>query len=258
MRKVELLNSAENVLEILSVWTSAQKKEMGLTEISRETKINKSTVYKILQSLQHHDLVSFNTETKKYSLGHGVLELGSAFLKQLDIKNVAHPIIEHLAMESCKTVTFALRKEKHLVFIDRVDGNENVRFYCDIGKIAYYNSGAAAKAVFANLTDMERETLVRQEAAVSFTKNTRSWDTLLREVPSIQQNGYSISDEEVDEGVFAVGAPIFDHTGKVAAGMAVAALKFNLTDGEIARMVSLILEHSRKISKKLGYIQAQK
>ncbi len=256
MTKVELLNSAENVLKILFVWTSVPKKEMGLTEISKETEINKSTVYKILQSLQHHNLLSFNAETKKYSLGHGVLELSTIFLKQLDIKNIAHPIIEQLASESGKTVTFALRKEKHLVFIDRVDGNESVRFYCDIGKVAYYNSGAAAKAVFANLTPQEQENLIHREACTSFTQKTKTWEELQNEVPSIVQNGYSVSDEEVDEGVYAVGAPIFDHTGKVVAGMALASLKFNLTDTEIKRMIRLILEHSQMISAKLGYHRA--
>lgn len=255
MRKIELLHSAENMLDILFVWTSTQKREMGLTEISRETGINKSTVYKILQSLQNRSLISLNPVTKKYSLDHGVLELSGAFLKQLNIKDAAHPLIEQLALQSGKTVTFALRKEKHLVFIDRVDGAENVRFYCDIGKVAQYNSGAAAKAVFANLTLEERHTLA-QTPPPRFTPKTKSWDALEQEVPAIQKNGYSISDEEVDEGVYAVGAPVFDHTGKVVAGMAVAALKFNLTEGQSAEMARLLCECAARISKKLGYRQA--
>lgn len=252
---IELLNSAENVLDILFVWTSAQKKEMGLTEISRETGINKSTVYKILQSLKKRNLIAMNQSTKKYSLDHGVLELSGMFLKQLDTKDAAHPLIEKLAAESGKTVTFALRKEKHLVFIDRVDGAENVRFYCDIGKVAPYNSGAAAKAVYANLSFSERQTLAQQPPAV-FTEKTKNWDALEREVPDIQKRGYSISDEEVDEGVYAVGAPIFDHTGKVIAGMAMATLKFNIAAGEADEMARMLCDCAAKISYKLGYRQA--
>ena len=136
------LNSAENVLNILFVWSKTGKKDLGLTEISRITGINKSTVYKILISLQNHHLVSLDQDTKKYRIDYGVLELSSIFLKQSDLKTIAHPWIERLASESGKTITLALRKQEHLVFIDRVDGCENVRFYCDIGKVAYYNSGA--------------------------------------------------------------------------------------------------------------------
>lgn len=244
------------MLRILFVWTTHPNNELGLTEISRLTEINKSTVYKILQSLQHHDLVAFNPETKKYSLEHGVLKLGNVFLNNLDIKNAAHPIIKELAEKSGKTVTLALRKDTHLVFIDRVDGNESVRFYCDIGKVTYYNSGAAAKAVFAHLTAQEQEGIIKHEPPAHFTEKTKTWEELLEEVPSIRQKGYSISDEEVDAGVFAVGAPIFDNKGRVIAGMAIAGLKFSLSEAEIGRMILLIREHSKMISSKLGYAEA--
>ncbi|MFA7364455.1 MAG: helix-turn-helix domain-containing protein, partial [Aminobacteriaceae bacterium] len=78
---LELLHSAENVLNVLFVWIDTQRTELGLTEISRATGINKSTVYKILLSLRERHLVAFNNETKKYSLDSRVLELGAFFLK---------------------------------------------------------------------------------------------------------------------------------------------------------------------------------
>ena len=249
------LNSAENVLNILFVWSKTGKKDLGLTEISRITGINKSTVYKILISLQNHHLGSLDQDTKKYRIDYGVLELSSIFLKQSDLKTIAHPWIERLASESGKTITLALRKQEHLVFIDRVDGCENVRFYCDIGKVAYYNSGAAAKVVFANLTDEEQENIIQQPSH-RFTDNTRSWDELMQEVPQIRQNGYSISDEEVDAGVFAIGAPIFDSQGKVTAGIAMATLKYNLTKEQIGNMITLTVNTSSIISSKLGFSKA--
>ena len=253
--KLGPLHSAENVLNILFVWSKTGKTDLGLTEISRITEINKSTVYKILISLQAHNLVSLNQATKKYSIDSGALELSSIYLKQLDLRTIAHPWIERLAAKSGKTITLALRKPEHLVFIDRVDGCENVRFYCDIGKIAFYNSGAAAKAVFAHLTSEEQEAL-RTQTPERFTSFTRTWDQLMVEVPQIKQNGYSISDEEVDIGVFAVGAPIFDSQGKVIAGMAMATLKINLSQKQIEDMIQQTVETSRMISSKMGYLRA--
>jgi len=244
------------VLNILFVWKKTGKKDLGLTEISRITEINKSTVYKILISLQAHHLVSLNPVTKKYSIDFGVLELSSIYLKQSDLRTVAHPWIERLAAASGKTITLALRNPERLVFIDRVDGCENVRFYCDIGKIVYYNSGAAAKAVFANLTDAEQETIRTTQACEKFTSFTRTWEELMLEVPQIRQNGYSISDEEVDIGVFAVGAPIFDVQGKVIAGMAMATLKFQLSQAQIEDMIQQTVETSQIISSKMGYLRA--
>ena len=134
---LEPLHSAENVLRVLHVWHDSGQKSLGLTEISRITGINKSTVYKILLSLQKYHMVALDPDTKKYSIDYGVLTLSTAFIRQSDLRNVAHPLIEELAAKSGNTIMLALRKQDHLVFIDRVDGCENVRFYCDIGKIAY-------------------------------------------------------------------------------------------------------------------------
>lgn len=251
-----LLNSAENVLNILFVWLHNERHELGLTEIQRLTGINKSTVYKILLSLRARNLVSINPTNKKYSLDVGILKLHAFFLKNLDLRSIAHPYLEELAHASGKTVTMALRKEDHLVFIDRVDGTENVRFYCDIGKVAYYNSGAAAKAVFAYLPEDQIHVIVEEGREHRFTERSKSWAELLEEAPVIRARGYSISDEEVDRGVIAVGAPLFDSDGEVCAGIAMSTLKSTLSEEELQRMIGLLIKCSTNISERLGYVKA--
>ena len=250
------LNSAENVLKILFVWSENQSWELGLTEISRLTGINKSTVYKILLTLRDRNLISLNPENKKYHLDVGILELSNIFLKNLSLRDIAHPLLKELAQESGKTVTFALRKEEYLVFIDRVDGAENVRFYCDVGKVIYYNDGAAAKAVFAHLPEQQIRVVTKTEEK-RFTENTRTWKELLKEADTIRTLGYSVSDEEVDRGVIAVGAPVFDQHGSVIAGVAVATLKQGLPKKEFKRMASLVMKYAKQISIKLGYVPAK-
>lgn len=257
MGALVLLNSAENVLNILFVWLQAERHELGLTEIQRLTGINKSTVYKILLSLRARNLVSINPVNKKYSLDVGILKLNAFFLKNLDLRSIAHPYLEELARASGKTVTMALKKEGHLVFIDRVDGTENVRFYCDIGRVAYYNSGAAAKAVFAHLPEEQIRVIVEEGKEYRFTEHSKSWTELLEEAPVIRARGYSISDEEVDRGVIAVGAPLFDSSGEVCAGVAVSTLKSTLSEEELERMIGLLTKCSADISGRLGYIKSE-
>lgn len=254
---ITLLNSAENVLNILFVWTTQKRSELGLTEISRFTGINKTTVYKILLSLKERGMVSINPESKKYKLDVGILELSNHLLKNLDLYPIAHPLISDLAARTQTTVTLAICKENYLVFIDRVDGSENARFYCDIGKTVYYNTGAAAKAAFAFLTPERQRQIMSCVPAYQFTQISKSWDQLQNEVSSIRKQGYAVSDEEVDLGVYAIGAPIFDHQGKVIAGMAMATLKFVMTPEREQSMVSYLLEFSRLISQKLGCPQTQ-
>lgn len=75
---------------------------------------------------------------------------------------------------------------------------------------------------------------------------------MLREAHTIRERGYSLSDEEVDNGVLAIGAPVFDSTGQVVAGLALAGLKFTINEKQLSRMISLSVECARSISLKLG------
>ncbi len=247
------LNSTNNVLDILFLWKSQNCEEIGLNEISKITGINKGTAYKILYSLKERNLIEQNPETKKYKLSFGLLELGNLVLKNLDLREVAHPIIKELAYTCGETVTLGIRTNNNFIFIDRVDGRENVRFYCDIGKSTPFYGGAAAKALFAHLEPADIEDIVAHMKVDSFTHKTLSVKDLLAQTNSIRENGYSISDEEVDIGVLAFGAPIFNHLGKAIAGMAIAGLKHTFTDEKLKNCKKLILEYSHRVSVKMGY-----
>ncbi len=251
---MKLLNSAENVLDVLFVWSSEKAYELGLNEISRITGINKSTVYKILQSLKLRDLVEQNPENKKYKLGVGMIQLGNLVLKNLELREVAHPLLKQLAHMCQNTVTLGIRNDDHLVFIDRVDGRDNVRFYCEIGKRVPFYGGAAAKALFAHLEDTEIEKIIKKDMeGKRFTENTLGKKELLKEIKTIRKDGFAISDEEVDIGVLAIGVPIFNHEGKAIAGMAVAGLKQTFTPEVLQINKKLIIEYSNIISMKMGF-----
>lgn len=251
---MRLLNSAENVLDVLFVWHSEKAYELGLNEISRITGINKSTVYKILQSLKLRNLVEQNPENKKYKLGVGTIQLGNFVLKNLELREVAHPLLKQLAHMCQNTVTLGIRNDDHLVFIDRVDGRDNVRFFCEVGKRVPYYGGAAAKALFAHLEDSEIEKILDKDIEnKKFTENTLGKNEFLKEIETIRKKGFAISDEEVDIGVLAIGVPIFNHEKKAIAGMALAGLKQTFTPESLQINKRLILEYSNIISMKMGF-----
>ncbi len=251
---MDLLKSAENVLDILFVFQGTKEKELGLNEISRLTNINKSTVHKILKSLQNRWLIEQNEINSKYRLGVGLLQLGGNVLKELNLREVARPYMKQLAQACQNTVTLGVKSGNNMIFIDRVDGRDNVRFYCDIGKITPFNGGAAAKALLAYLDDSEISEILSSFKDKKFTEKTKGREALINELQLIKKNGYSISDEEVDMGVFAIGAPIIDYRGKAIAGIAVAGIKQTFTNEIFHINKELLLTYSKIISKRMGYI----
>jgi DNA-binding IclR family transcriptional regulator len=252
---MELLNSAENVLDVLFVFQTSNEKELGLNEISRLTNINKSTVHKILKSLQNRWIIEQNINNSKYRLGVGLLQLGGLVLKELDLREVARPYMKQLAQACSNTVTLGVKSGNNLTFIERIDGRDNVRFYCDVGKITPFNGGAAAKALLAHLDSKDINEILNSIEGKKFTSKTKSKDEILSELDLIRSRGYSISDEEVDNGVLAIGAPIFGYENKAIAGMAIAGIKQTFTKEIFHLNKELLLTYSKLISKKMGYIE---
>lgn len=246
-----MLNSAENVVKILFALNENVK--LGLNEISRVTEINKSTVFKILKTLEFYKLIEQEEITQKYKLGISILQLSGTVLKELDLRTVARPVMNELAKKHEHTLTLAIRSGSFLTFIDRVDGKDNVRFYCDIGKVTPFNGGAAAKAYLANLPKEEVDKIVSENNFKKITSKTLTEAELLKELESIREKGYSISDEEVDLGVLAIGVPIFGHEGKVIASMAIAGLKQLISEDEIKELIESMLKASAEISNNMGY-----
>ncbi len=250
-----MLKSAENVIKILFLLKENDDIELGLNEISRISGINKSTVHQILKTLQEYSLVEQNLVTSKYKLGIGILQLSGSVLKHLDLRNASRPIMKKLSEKHKHTVTLAVRNGKNLTFIERTDGMDNVRFFCDIGKVTPFNGGAAAKAFLAYLPESEINEIINDlnQNKDKFTQKTMDTIQLAEDLINIRKRGYSISDEEVDIGVKAFGVPIFSYRGEVIGSMAVAGLKQIMEKENEKLLTDDMLSASKEISGKMGF-----
>lgn len=235
------LNSTENVVKILFLLRD-ENKALGLTEITNKTNISKSTVYNILNTLIHYNLIKKDEDSKKYSLGISILSLSSVVIDSLDIRNISKPYMQSLARRTKSTVTLGIRNDEKFTFIERIDGVRNVRFFCDIGKDVKLFKGAASKAYFANLSDEEQLKVYGVDEL----------DKYIDEIQEIRKNGYSTSNEEVDKGVVAFGAPIFDYKNEVVSALAIANIVGVLSEEKLKSNIEELIETAKQISKDLG------
>lgn len=239
-----MLKSAENVMNILFAFQESSSEELGLNELSRLTGINKGTVHKIIPTLMSRELLIQNESTKKYRLGFGLIKLANRVSRQLDLFEIAHSLIRELSARTGRTVTLGVRNRDQFVFIDRTNGNESVRFHCEVGKTLPFYKGAAAKACFAHAEPETIHDLLSDHPHLPKTK----LKALSTEFKKIRSCGYSLSNEEVDLGVLAIGVPIFNMHGDVIGGMAIAGIKEGFTDQELNTLPELLLLYSKKLS----------
>lgn len=201
------LKSTDNVVKVLFLLRDSIE-PLGLTEISNITEINKSTVYNILNTLMFYNIVNKDEDNKKYKLGVGILGLSTKVLNELDIRGIAKPFMQDLALKTKSTVTLGIANNNKFIFVERVDGVKNVRFFCDIGKSVNFFEGAASKAYYSFLNAKSQKNTIE-----NVRKKHPSVDS---EMNLIIKNGYSVSNEEVDKGVKAFGAPIFNYQNKTS------------------------------------------
>src|SRR5690554_3390422 len=102
-----IIQALDRGLQVLDLFRS-DKKEWGITEISDALNLYKSSVYNILTTLEKHEFVTQDTKSKKYKLGVKLFELGSIFIQDIELKDIAHDYIDMLAKEFDETVHLAM------------------------------------------------------------------------------------------------------------------------------------------------------
>ncbi|HCJ56275.1 IclR family transcriptional regulator [Lutispora sp.] len=256
MKEDIIIQAVRNSLDILYHFTKG-KRELSLEEISQNFSISKSTAYRMLQTLTYCGFLKQNEKTKDYSLDTKSLELGSTYLRQIDLRHVAEPILSSVSKQITETITLAVPKEKYAVFIDRFENpSQNVKLYCDIGKTLPYYCGAIPKAIFACFSDDNIQNYLNETELKPLTnKSIINKDQLLKDISMTRDLGYSFSDQEVDIGVSAVGAAIMDYTGNPVGGIAFADLSITFTEEKIKYLGNLVKETADKIGYKMGYLK---
>jgi len=221
-----------------------------LAELTGEPR---STVYRLLASLQQLELVEPGRRKGTYLLGLKLFRLGTAVVLRFDAREAARPVMERIHEETGETVFLCIRRGYEAVCIERIDGRRVNLLALGLGGSLPLHAGAVARTLLAFESPEFWEEYLEQwqpEALTSKTPATRA--ALLEELRLTRERGYAISDEDVTPGVGAVGAPVFDHTGAVQAALSFGGMvEFVFADRE--RSIALALDGAAEVSRTLGY-----
>ncbi|WP_338043428.1 IclR family transcriptional regulator [Nonomuraea lactucae] len=222
---------------------------LTLTQLADALDVSKSTVLRLTVPLIEARLLERDRRTGAYRLGHGTLRLGQAYLASLDLRAVAAEESHRLMSEVRETVHLVVYEPPHVVYIDKVENQTNVRMASRIGSRGPLHSTAVGKAILAWLPDDTVDGL-HLEAR---TKHTISDPGRLRaELASVRRRGYAVDDRENEPEVRCVGAPIFNHNDTVVAAISVSGLTSRITAARVREVGPLVAAAASRISRKLG------
>ncbi len=246
------IQSLQRAISILRSFTE-QEPELGVNELSRRLGLHKSTVSRMIATLQFEGLVSQNPKTGKYRLGLGLVSLAGVALGRLDVRGAAQPYMGDLVELSQETVNVTVLDGGECVNIARTASPKPIRYVGWIGRRTPLHCTASGKIILAYM-DPERRKQVLQPPLKAYTPATvvdlQQLETSLVE---ICHQGYAIVHEEFEEGFSAMAAPIFDHSGGLAGTLSLSGPTFRLGSGSIERYLSPLLETTFQISRDLGF-----
>ena len=223
-------------------------------EISRRLGLHKSTVSRILSTLEHEGLVNQNPQTTKYRLGLGLISLAGVALGRLDVRGAAQPYLNHLVEVTQETINVTVLDGLECVNVERVASPKPIRYVGWIGRRTPLHCTAAGKVILAYTPPEQREALI-QLPLPRYTDNTIIDKAVLEKaLAQVCRDGYATAQEEFEEGFSAIAAPILNHRCEVVGAIAVSGPTYRLSSEQFESFVESLLETTGKASAELGFL----
>lgn len=232
--------------------------ELGVGDLSRRLALHKSTVSRILSTLEQEGLVERITDASgrrgdKYRLGFELARLAANVSHFSDVRSAAHPLLHELAEQSKETVHLAVLDGVQVINVIQISGTHLIRDTNWVGRRTPLHPVANGKALLAFLPERDIKRILA-EPLQRYTENTITSKAKLRlELERIRRQGYAQARGEIEEGLNAVAAPVFDRNGHVVAAISVSGPAYRLKPSKLRELGELTRSFADRISARLGY-----
>ncbi|MBO8141951.1 MAG: IclR family transcriptional regulator [Firmicutes bacterium] len=252
--KMPLVNTLINGLRILETLAFAERPSLGVTEIANRLRLHKSTVLRLLATLEHERYVEQDPETREFRLRMKLFEIGSSLLARVSLTSVARPFLEELGRLAGEVIHLAILDEGTVIYIDKVESKHTIQMYSRIGRRSPVHCTGVGKALIAYLSDEELDRIIEQHGLKRYTQNTiTDKEALKRHLAQIRSQEVAFDNEEHEPGIRCVAAPVRDYTGKVIASISVAGPTLRMTPERAQALVEPVQHAARRVSEELGY-----
>lgn len=237
------VRAVERALDILLCFTDTA--DLSLTEIASQVELHKSTVHRLLASLEGKGFIIRNPATEKYRLGFRIWELSASMSQSDDLAIMLLPEMERLRDLLEETVSLYVLDGMERIRIQAVQGNQAIRRVAPIGARLPLFVGASSKVLVA----------FSDEGIEAAVLNPAHWPAMLdknyflQQLQETRETSFAISIEEREPGAAAVSAPIHNRSGKLVAALAVSGPANRLTAEKMKEQAVAIIESAKRMGK---------
>jgi IclR family pca regulon transcriptional regulator len=247
-RNADYVQSLERGLSVIKSF-SRQSPSLTLTEIADRTGLNRASARRFLLTLR--DLGYVDSDGKRFSLRPRVLELGYSYLSSIPVWEVARPYLEELADKVRETTSASVLDGADIVFVARVETKRIMSMTLGVGSRLPAWATAMGRVLLADLSSAQLDEYFGQVRLEALNERTVTAEAALRTIiEEARHQGWTLVDQEVEEGVRSLAVPIRSPSGRVEAALTVCSHAFRVTVERIMdEFLPLVLETSERISQ---------
>ncbi|MHB8916381.1 MAG: IclR family transcriptional regulator [Desulfocucumaceae bacterium] len=241
--EVRSIKRALDILEVLRV----EKEPRSLAYLHKALDLPKTTLARILSTLEAKGFVERDSTLQKYTLGIKFFYYGHAVSEKLTEKQVVAPVLKRIRDSCLESVYICILHNNRRLCVDYLSGKNAVRVMTYVGDESPLYVGASGKVMLAYFTEEELDRYFRETELVPFTPNSIvSRELLVQDLKLTRQHGYAISLGEKAVGVISVSAALKDEKGKVRGSLSIAAPIER--QAEVDKYIKLVTEGAAEIN----------
>lgn len=223
--------------------------ELALNDISKQTGLPKATALRLIYTLQTMGYVQQNPQTSAYSLSLKFQLLTNHTDIYRDMVELMRPFMQKVSNQLAEATCLSLCDKQELVYIESIDSLDNLLNVTQkIGKRAPLYCTGAGKLYLSAMSDEELVRYLETTTLEPLTEHTLTTkEALYQKVSEIQQNGYSLDEEECEIGVKCVAVPICDKQEKIICTLSVSMPAIRATEEKLQQTIRALKTVSTSI-----------
>ncbi len=246
---VKVLEKAFDLIEIIS----RENGGVSLSEITRDSGFNKSTAYRILQTMVDRKYVE-RDDKGCYRIGSKLVEVISCYISRLELHTESRPYLWQLSNRLHLSAILAVFSDHSSILVDKMEFVHDYSNYKEIGSRPPTYCTAHGKLMLSCLSSGELDYEISKMNFVSYTINTLcSREALIEDLHKIRARGYAVDNEEHEYNQRCIATPIFDYRGEAVAALTVSGTCVQINKDNIETIAGEIMKAAHKISRRMGY-----
>ncbi len=224
---------------------------LGITEISKNLTVSKSTIYGILNALKDEKILVKDNKTRKYTIGPELYELAKKIFKSGEAIMIARPFLEKLVSVIDETVFLCTQEDNTVRVLDAIEAKKTLKITPPIGIRFPITASVLCKAFLSPMDNNNIKIFLKEKGLPGYTENSiTDIDEFIKEIEKTRKTGYSLDLEEYLKGIRAVATLIYSGNTPVGA-ISVIGFTTSMNNDKLPSIIRHIKSTAQQIGERL-------